>query len=237
MPYPTPPYRVAPTISQLSWEEARTVLPDDCRIRLAIDDPHVRVIDHFLTDDECDALIAQYDAGLKRMGFFLDRDGNEVIDDRRTAYGKALERGSCPIMECFEQRLEAVTLWPKYKTERSSFVRYEYDEGIRGHHDFFGEGKQRSRALDNGGQRVGTMVMYLNDTHGDGGTCFDRLGICVYPKKGSLLFFNYPIASADNNAHHLSTPVVGHTKYVIIKWFREDFIDDAKLPPLCEIHE
>jgi len=223
---------VAPTISEHSLNSARHLLPDDCCVRLSIDDPHVRVIDHFLTDVECDTLIEKYNTGLKRMGFLLDHEGNEVIDERRTAYGKALKRSSCPIMKRFEERLEAITLWPRFKTERSSFVRYDYDEGIRGHHDFFGEGKNRSRALDNGGQRVGTMVMYLNDTHGDGGTCFDHLGICVYPKKGSLLFFNYPLATADNKAHHLSTPVVTHTKYVVIKWFREHLIDDTKLPPL-----
>lgn len=74
-----------------------------------------------------------------------------------------------------------------------------------------------SEWADLGGQRVVTVITYLNDCSRGGGTSFDRLGITVQPKQGSSLVF-YPADGetlvSDDRTRHESLPAV-EEKYIV----------------------
>ena len=70
---------------------------------------------------------------------------------------------------------------------------------------------------DAGGQRVVTVIVYLNTWHEGGETKFDRLGFTVRPNEGTALIF-YPADAetleADGRTIHQSLPAVDE-KYIV----------------------
>ena len=68
--------------------------------------------------------------------------------------------------------------------------RYMPDQFYRAHYDAFDlstpDGKRFSQ---NGGQRVGTVLVYLNDVAEGGHTSFAKLGLSVQPVKGDAIVF------------------------------------------------
>ena len=76
-------------------------------------------------------------------------------------------------------------------------------------------------ALRRGGQRVGTIVMYLRTPERGGGTVFPDIGLEVAPVKGAAVFFAYDRPHPDSKTLHGGTPVTLGEKYVATKWMRE----------------
>jgi len=76
-----------------------------------------------------------------------------------------------------------------------------------------------SEWVDEGGQRVGTCICYMNDVKNGGETYFDQLGFAVTPKQGRALFF-YPTVpgnslDADDRLTHESLVAPGEEKCII----------------------
>ncbi|HSX13502.1 MAG TPA: 2OG-Fe(II) oxygenase, partial [Chlamydiales bacterium] len=74
-----------------------------------------------------------------------------------------------------------------------------------------------------GGQRVATVVMYLNSTEAGGETIFPCANISVTPKKGdAVLFYNLkPTGEVDPHSLHGGSPVIAGEKWIMTKWIRE----------------
>jgi len=72
-----------------------------------------------------------------------------------------------------------------------------------------------------GGQRVGTLIMYLKEPERGGSTYFANLGQRIFPRKGSALFFGYAEAKVSNGTLHGGDPVISGEKWIATKWFRE----------------
>ena len=73
----------------------------------------------------------------------------------------------------------------------------------------------------NKGQRVGTLVMYLNEPQGGGATIFPEAGLEVAPVKGQAVFFSYDRAHPSTGTLHGGAPVLAGEKWVATKWLRE----------------
>ena len=73
-----------------------------------------------------------------------------------------------------------------------------------------------------GGQRIATLIMYLNDVEAGGATAFTVLGFQIEPKPGVLLVWNNALPDGRPNEAtlHAGTPVVRGAKYIITKWYR-----------------
>ena len=76
----------------------------------------------------------------------------------------------------------------------------------------------------NGGQRVVTMIIYLNDDFTGGTTEFPNLKQEYFPKKGNALLF-YSLQKNGDKCHplslHAGTPVKTGHKYIANVWLRE----------------
>ncbi len=75
--------------------------------------------------------------------------------------------------------------------------------------------------LQRGGQRVGTLVMYLNTPEAGGATTFPDVGLEVAPVKGNAVFFSYDRPHAVTRTLHGGAPVLAGEKWVATKWLRE----------------
>jgi prolyl 4-hydroxylase len=74
-----------------------------------------------------------------------------------------------------------------------------------------------------GGQRVSTMVMYLNEVEEGGTTIFPEIGLEVVPKKGSAVYFEYTNSQnqLDRLTLHGGSPVTRGEKWIVTKWMRQ----------------
>jgi len=97
--------------------------------------------------------------------------------------------------------------WEKF--EAPVVTRYEPGAVFSRHND--ASPTKGSEWSDVGGQRVVTVITYLNTCDEGGGTKFDKLGITVQPKEGSSLVF-FPsdevTCVADDRTTHESLPAV-----------------------------
>ena len=82
--------------------------------------------------------------------------------------------------------------WPVENGEGLQILNYKVGGEYKPHFDYFPPGDPGSAVhLAKGGQRVSTMVIYLNDVEEAGETTFPDVGLSVTPKKGAAVYFEY----------------------------------------------
>ena len=76
------------------------------------------------------------------------------------------------------------------------------------HYDYFDvTDPGTAKLVATGGQRVATLITYLNTPDAGGATIFPDLGLEVAPIKGNAVFFSYDRPVADTLTLHGGTPV------------------------------
>ena len=200
-------------------------VPDrDVEILFSMRAPRIVLLGSLLSDEECNALIDYGQSRLERSPVVSDTDGKTQVHAHRTSRGAMLQRGETELVRRIEARLAAVTRWPVENGEGLQMLQYEKGNEYRPHYDWFDAALPGPRKhLERGGQRVGTIVMYLSDVEAGGGTSFPNIGVTVQPKKGSAVFFANTDAYRvpDQQTLHAGEPVEKGVKYIATKWLRE----------------
>ena len=90
------------------------------------------------------------------------------------------------------------------------------------HYDYFDPAHVSTpNILKRGGQRVGTLVIYLNTPLAGGSTIFPDIGLDVAPVKGNAVFFSYDRPHPATQTLHGGSPVIEGEKWVATKWLRQ----------------
>jgi prolyl 4-hydroxylase len=90
------------------------------------------------------------------------------------------------------------------------------------HYDYFDpEAPGTPTILRRGGQRVGTIIMYLHEPEKGGGTSFPDVHMEVAPKRGNAVFFSYDRPHPSTKSLHGGAPVLAGEKWIATKWLRE----------------
>jgi hypothetical protein len=133
--------------------------------------------------------------------------GGSEVNAARTSDGMFFERGEHPLIDRIERRIAALVRWPVENGEGLQVLRYRPGAEYRPHHDYFDPAHPGTAAvLQRGGQRVGTLVMYLNTPQGGGATTFPDVGLDVAPVKGNAVFFSYDRPHASTRTLHGGAP-------------------------------
>ncbi len=194
--------------------------------------PRIVLLHNFLSEEECHHLISKAKPFLVRSAIIDDKSGRSVPHEGRTSSGMFLERrGGDPIIQRIEERISYLTIMPVKNGETIQVVQYEPGQAFTPHHDYFDSATVGGQiALKNGGQRMATLIMYLNSTEKGGETVFPAAGLKVFPKKGNaILFYNcQPDGKEDPLTLHEGAPVVKGSKWIATKWihfeeFREGY--------------
>jgi prolyl 4-hydroxylase len=191
-------------------------------VLMSMAEPRVMVFGGLLTEAECDQMVALSKPRLARSETVDNATGGSEVNAARTSDGMFFERGETPLIERIERRIAALVRWPLVNGEGLQILRYRPGAEYKPHHDYFDPVHPgTAKILERGGQRVGTVVMYLNTPEGGGATTFPDVGLVVAPVKGNAVFFSYDKAHVSTKTLHGGAPVTAGEKWVATKWMRE----------------
>jgi len=213
-PLPGPDLGAAPTVLQLPDREV-TVL-------LSLQQPRLVLFGGFLSEDECDALIALSRPRMRRSQTVDRQSGGCVVIAAPTRAGMFCARGAAPRGQRIARRIAALLRWPVEQGEGLQVLRYAPGTQYRPHFDYFDPAHPGTAAvLRQGGQRVATLLMYLQAPQLGGATVFPDAGLQVSPARGHALFFGYERPHESTGTLHGGAPVIAGEKWVATKWLRE----------------
>ena len=146
--------------------------------------PPVLVGDGFVTAEEANEIIMQYEAQLIRSTVYRE-DGSSENHDSRTSSTAFLPPGvSGSVLEKVERRAATLLGVPVQHLELLQLLRYEPSQKYEPHVDFFRAGP------DSTNNRTHTALLYLNDLELDdkgGGTHFPKIDLEVRPVTGRVV--------------------------------------------------
>ncbi len=184
--------------------------------------PRVVVFGGLLSDEECDALIAAARPRMSRSMTVATKSGGEEINADRTSQGMFFQRGETELVRRIEARIARLLNWPVENGEGMQVLQYVPGTEYKPHFDYFDPDEPGTPTiLKRGGQRVGTVVMYLNEPEKGGGTTFPNVFFEVAPKRGNAVFFSYERPHPGTKTLHGGAPVIAGEKWIATKWLRE----------------
>ena len=191
-------------------------------VLLSMARPRVVVLGNFLSPEECDGLIALARPRMARSLTVENATGGEAVNADRTSNGMFFRRAETELIARIEARIARLTHWPVENGEGVQVLHYRPGAEYKPHYDYFDPTAPGTPTiLKRGGQRVGTLVMYLNNPEKGGGTTFPDVGLEVCPQKGHAVFFSYERAHPASQTLHGGAPVIAGEKWVATKWMRE----------------
>lgn len=197
--------------------------PDrEVQVLMTMTSPRLVVFGGLLSDDECEQMIALASPKLARSETVHTPSGGSEVHASRTSDGMFFERSETPLCDRIERRIAALLNWPLENGEGLQILRYLPGAEYKAHHDYFDPAQPGTPTiLQRGGQRVGTLIMYLNTPQRGGGTGFPDVGVEVGPMRGNAVFFSYDRAHLVTRTLHAGLPVLEGEKWVATKWLRE----------------
>lgn len=174
---------------------------------------------HFLTPDECAALIGRIDAR-RRPSTIADANGDSLF---RTSETCDLDHGD-PFVADIDARIAGWLGIDPAHGEPIQGQRYAAGQEFKPHTDYFEpHGPDYARYCSVAGNRTWTAMIYLNEPAQGGATRFTSIGKTIRPQTGKMLAWSNRRADGSLNPDsiHHGMKVRGGTKYVITKWYRE----------------
>jgi len=194
----------------------------DVRVLLQMRLPRVVVFGGLLSDDECERLVAAARPRLARSETVQQATGGSQVHATRTSRGMFFLREEDELVARIERRIAALLRWPLARGEGLQVLHYAPGARYEPHHDYFDPAQPgTARIVERGGQRVATVVMYLNTPQRGGATTFPEVGLEVGAVRGNAVFFSYDRPDPATLSLHAGAPVLEGEKWVATKWLRE----------------
>ncbi len=188
----------------------------------AMYEPRVVVFGGLLSDEECADLIELAKPRLARSLTVATKTGGEEINVDRTSNGMFFQRGETDLIRRIEARIARLVNWPLENGEGLQVLHYRPGTEYKPHYDYFDPNEPGTPTiLKRGGQRVGTVILYLGEPEKGGATSFPDVHLEVAPKRGNAVFFSYERAHSSTKTLHGGTPVIAGEKWIATKWLRE----------------
>lgn len=193
-------------------------------VSMRCDTPDIVLIDNFMSEKECDELCELSKGSLTKSEVVDDKTGDGVEHQDRTSQGTYFTLGQNSLVEKIEARINEITGIPVINGEGIQILNYIDGGEYKPHFDYFPDNEGGQTNMSQGGQRIITVIMYLNDVNAGGATIFPELNLNIYPKKGSAVYFSYFNAAGqiDPLTLHGGAPVIEGEKWIATKWLREN---------------
>jgi prolyl 4-hydroxylase len=216
----------AASSTQLLAGQPNFIEVGDRRIQIlsVLNAPRIILFGNVLSDDECDALIGMSKGKLERSNVVNKETGRYDVHPDRTSEGTYFRRAENELIVRIEARIAELTSCPLENGEPIQVLHYRPGAEYKPHYDYFNPADTGNRqVLSMGGQRIATLIMYLNDVESGGSTVFPQIGLDVLPRRGNAVFFAYgdEQGNLDTRTLHGGSAVSAGEKWIATKWFRQ----------------
>ena len=165
----------------------------------------------------CDLLIEKAKPKLSEAGVVGDNT------DNRIAHHCWFDHDEFPELVQLKEWIAGTTELPIENQENGTVVKYEIGGKYETHFDYFdGSVPLQAEELKNGGNRVWSFLVYLNEDFEGGQTYFPEYELSVEPEMGKgVLWRNTLNGKLLKESLHAGMPVTKGTKWIYITWIRE----------------
>lgn len=204
------------------------------------------ILPDFLSSEECNQLITMAKTRLNTSYTWDVTTGTSIVNEYRKSEQMFFNIRENPMIKDIEERISRLTGLPIENGEGLQVVMYRPKGYYYGHWDYFAEEYEGNKAVINrGGQRIATVLIYLNNMYTNfikekvtpeqevemgekapiGDTWFPRMNLSVKPDKAGKAIFWWNLAqdgrSVDPTTYHAGRPVPeGGIKWIMTKWLR-----------------
>lgn len=216
----------AGSFSQLLAQTPNALATSDREVAMlfALAAPRIILFADLLGPEECEELIELARGKLARSSVVNAATGQYDVHPHRTSSGTHFARGENELVQRLERRISELVELPVERGEPLQILHYLPGGEYRPHYDYFDPAQPgNEQVLAQGGQRVATLVMYLNDVEAGGSTIFPQVGLDVLPRRGHAVYFAYCTEQGELDARslHGGSPVGVGEKWIATKWFRQ----------------
>jgi len=199
--------------------------------RLYVENSHgleIFTIPHFLTEEECDHIIALTEKGSVRSAVAGTGDQANTYNEGRTSSTAMLSDTDSIVSVVNNKMYTELGIDGSYSEPTQGQI-YEVGQEFRHHQDAFGNDSYHNHCLASG-QRTWTFMVYLNEVEEGGETNFLTLEKTFVPQKGMAVVWKNSDGTGTENpaALHAGLPVKKGKKIIITKWFRENIYNSAE---------
>lgn len=195
----------------------------EMRVLARLERPSIAVLENVMTTAECWQLIELARPRLKPSTVVDPQTGADTVAEYRNSEGMFFRPGENDLVTRLDQRLSQIVGMPVENGEGLQVLRYGPGGHTAPHFDFLIPSNSANLAsINRSGQRVATLMVYLNDVPRGGETVFPQAGLCVCPRGGNAVCFEYGNSrqQLDTRSLHAGLPVIEGEKWAVTKWMR-----------------
>lgn len=200
-------------------------------IEVVSSDPVIAYIENVLTPEECKHIIALAGKSIQRA--LVAGESESVESPSRTGGSTGLEHDTDQTIQSIAERISELVGIPLAHAEPFQVVHYDKDQEYEAHYDAHDLATVMGQnCCRNGGQRVVTALVYLNDVSEGGATHFPNIDVSIQAREGRMAIFHNTLpGTADTHPKslHAGLPVVDGEKWAFNIWFRARPISETQI--------
>lgn len=189
-------------------------------------DPLVVVVDDFVTEGERTHIMNLARKKMKRGK--VTRVDELGYSKARTGSAAWIPHDQTPLVRGLVKRVSDLVGIPTHHAESLQIVHYSETQQYKPHYDGWELDTEKGRnRTANGGQRLLTVLMYLNEVDGGRSTNFPKLRLEVEPIPGRMVIFHNSVQKRGRDhlhkkALHGGMPVEDGEKWACNLWYRAE---------------
>jgi prolyl 4-hydroxylase len=192
--------------------------------------PVILVLADVFSPEECAQLIELARPRLAPSTIVNPYSGQNEVAAQRTSLGMFFRLQENALIAKLDRRVSQLMQLPLENGEGFQVLHYPAGTEAAPHFDFLEPSNEANRAsIARSGQRVSTLITYLNDVQSGGETLFPKLALSVLPVCGNAVYFEYcnSAGQVDHQSLHAGAPVHSGEKWVATKWMRQRRFESA----------
>lgn len=185
------------------------------------DIPLIKTMENFLTHEECQVLIEESRNRL-RDSSIISYSGYGVLEKGIRSTWSATANSDNLFVKNIRDRISILLDIDVERFDNLEVICYKEGGEFKLHRDDF-NCIRLPQACEKGGNRIASVIIYLNDNFDGGFTDFPYLKFRVQPKEGKFLFFDYSNSDQEikHSTSHSAEPVYNGEKWIAALWIRE----------------
>lgn len=191
--------------------------------RIIAEHPSIAVVERFASAAECAWLIECGRPTLTRAKVYRDSSTAQTAESRTNSETGFTIGNADVFLSLLRDRMSSATSVATRFFEVTKLLHYSVGQQFALHSDFLATNTpELQREIERRGQRVLTLLVYLNDDYEGGATEFPRIGLRFRGQQGdALIFRNIDAAGApDYDSVHAGLPIERGEKWLLSQWIR-----------------